>query len=105
MADGKMKPGEIFTSSYGPGNLTKFGKKVWDGEEKLVSPVHIIGSFAFSMRVNPDGKSFTIGVYDRKTFSSGLYNRVDPSINKSRDSNEKGNQPLTSQFIRFIWTQ
>lgn len=104
-ADGKLTPGETFKDSYSPGTLASYMKRALKGEEDLISPVHIIGSFNLTMRVNADKKSVTIAVYDSKTISSFSDNKLDKSSNRSWDNSKKNNQPLTTQYFRFIWNQ
>jgi len=105
-ADGKLQPGETFIGSYSPGSLASYMKRALQGEEDLVSPVHIIGSFNLTMRVNADKISATIAVYDSKTISSMSDNKLDRSSNRTWDATKKdSNQPLTTQYFRFIWNQ
>jgi RHS repeat-associated protein len=104
-ADGKLSKGETFTGSYSPGSLMSYLGRALKGEEKLVSPVHIVGSFGFSMRVNADGNTATIAVYDSKTNSSFSDHKLGTSSDRTRDPSKSGNQPLTTQYFRFIWIQ
>lgn len=105
-SDGNFEPGERFNTSYSPGSFMSYMGRALKGEEELVSPVHIIGSFNFSMRVNADGSSATIAIYDSKTLSSGSDNFLQGSSNINRDnSRSQENQPLTTQYFRFIWNQ
>ncbi|WP_428661354.1 DUF6443 domain-containing protein [Runella sp.] len=104
-ADGKLSKGETFSGSYSPGSLMSYLGRVLIGEEKLVSPVHVVGSFGFSMRVNADGNTATIAVYDSKTNSSFSDHKLGTSSDRARDPSKSGNQPLTTQYFRFIWNQ
>lgn len=104
-ADGKLSSGETFSGSYSPGSLMSYLGGVVKGKEKLVSPVHVIGSFGFSMRVNADGSSATVAVYDSKTNSSLSDHKLGTSSDKVRNSSMSRNQPLTNQYFRFIWNQ
>lgn len=62
------------------------------------SPVHYIGSFRFSMRMNADGRTATATVYDYKSAKSMFDNKFGDWVNK-----EDGGA-LTTTYQRYIWT-
>ena len=105
--NGKLTIGETYENTYHPpgGGIVGYMKKALFGDQKINSPVHVIGSFNFSARVNADGKSMTISVYDSKTISSGTDNQFKGIHNKQRDRSNPDSQPIVNQYIRFIWTQ
>ena len=57
------------------------------------------------MRVNADGRSATVAVYDSKTNSSFSDHKLGVSSDRARDPSKSGNQFLTTQYFRFIWNQ
>jgi LysM repeat protein len=101
-ADGVAEPGEAYFERYSAGNIPSYLKRVWNGEDDLVSPIHIIGSFTLSTRVNADGKTMTIAVYDSKTIASLSDGNLGKNYNVKRDNANP--KPLTTQYFRFIWT-
>lgn len=62
------------------------------------SPVHVLGSFALSMRVNADGQTATVAVYDSKTISSLSDNIL------GSDANNTNGRALESTYHRYVWT-
>jgi hypothetical protein len=100
---GVIQSGEAYSASYSPGNIRTFLGRVLKGQEKLVSPVHIIGSFSFSARVNAHGQTMTLALYDSKTISSLSDNKLGKNANRARDNSNP--KPFTTQYFRFIWTQ
>jgi len=63
------------------------------------SPIHYIGSFGFSMRMNADGITATVAVYDSKTIGSLTDNKLE-----SNSNNENSNtRILQSTYQRYIW--
>ena len=100
--DGKLTPGETFVGSYQSPNIKKWAKKWWDGEEKFWTPQHVIGSFNLTMRVNADGYTTTICIYDSKTISSLSDNYFKQGANNN-NSSQKGRTSFSTQYIRFIW--
>ncbi|OWP82669.1 hypothetical protein BWK59_14625 [Flavobacterium davisii] len=79
---------EFFNLAYGTDIKT----------EKYFTPIHVLGSFSFSMRLNGDGKTATVAIFDSKTISSFSDNKLDKSNNKSDDG------ALSSTYQRYIWT-
>lgn len=103
--DNKFTPGETFSGNYSVGGLIPYMIKAAKMKEEAGGPVNPIGSFGFSMRVNADGKSITVAVYDSKTLSSFSDHILGDSKNVNRDKSKPGNQPFTTQYFRFIWTR
>jgi RHS repeat-associated protein len=112
--DGKAMPGEAYVLSFRAGTLTynayKGLSEAWDkfkkGEDPWKdnsqnSPIHVIGSFSISIRVNANGTTATISVYDSKTFKSFSDGKA------SEDSNRKRKDyfvpVLTNTYQRYIW--
>lgn len=62
------------------------------------SPVHYIGSFNLTMRVNADGKTATVALYDTKSVSSLLDNQFGNSVNITKG------RVLETTYQRYIWT-
>ena len=102
--DGRISPGEVYSYSYSPGNILDWAKRAWQGKEDVVSPVHVIGSFNMTVRVNADGNSVTITVYDSKTLESGLDNRLE-DIGRPRTEDDRYRNLGTNTFQRYIWEQ
>ncbi len=115
--DGKLTPGETFLRSYGSPNIPRWTYNQFSqylpswllnspqenhSDEKFFSPQHVIGSFNLSMRVNADGYTVTICVYDAKTISSMSDGILGKSAN-SKNTNKKGRTPFSTQYQRFIW--
>ena len=112
--DGIATPGEMYSDIFKAGSLWKNVKQ--GGQEAIEaiskiespwqnnsqnSPIHVIGSFTLSLRVNSDGKTVTACVYDSKTFKSLSDNKADGTSNRPR----KGSNftPLTNTYQRYIW--
>jgi RHS repeat-associated protein len=103
--DGIIQGGESFSSNYSPGALFfTYLKRMFKREVCVVCPVHAIGSFGFSARVNADEESITYCIYDWKTVSSLTDGILGNRFNPRRNNNKNGIQPFTTQYIRFIWT-
>ena len=62
------------------------------------SPVHIIGSFSLSMRVNASGQTATVAVYDSKSVSSLSDNKLSPSLST------KIGETIETTYQRYVWT-
>ena len=103
--DGKLTPGETFTGTYRSPNIpTWLHNQTNDkfADKKFFTPQHVIGSFNLTMRVNADGYTTTICIYDAKTISSmsdGIFGKSSNSSNSSKN----GRTPLSTQYQRFIW--
>ncbi|WP_408042687.1 hypothetical protein [Tenacibaculum litopenaei] len=102
ISDGKASSGETFVSSYSPGNIKKWAKDNWNKPGNWILPVHVLGSIAITVRVNGDGESFTVSVYDSKTMSSFSDNNLGSDSNKERGD---GNKAMTTTYQRYIWTE
>lgn len=112
-SDGAINPGETYYSECRPGdlpsNIQKGLKEGWEKLKKLEnplrgnsqnSPIHVLGSFNFSLRVNADGKTVTACVYDSKTFGSFTDNKG--GSNKPRNKGQ--GTPFGNTYQRYIWT-
>lgn len=113
-ADGKFLPGEVAFRSFSAGilktNIKKGMREAWDkikeGENPWKdnsqnSPIHVIGSFNITVRVNANGTTATVAIYDTKTFKSLTDNKAGSDSNKERkDSKVK---MLTNTYQRYIW--
>lgn len=102
ISDGKASSGETFVSSYSSGNIKKWVKDNWNKPGNWILPVHVLGSIAITVRVNGDGESFTVSVYDSKTMSSFSDNNLGSDSNKERGD---GNKAMTTTYQRYIWTE
>ncbi|CAF3415858.1 unnamed protein product [Rotaria socialis] len=111
--DGRLIPGEAYSLPFSPGdlpsNIKKGFKEAWEkvknGENPWKdnsqnSPIHIIGSFSISLRVNSDGQTATVCVYDSKTFNSFTDNKTNGG-NRGRNSSTL--PMLTSTYQRYLW--
>ena len=113
-SDGKIKPGEAVSRSFSAGNLpTNIKKGLGEAWEKIKkfedpwednsqnSPIHVLGSFNLSVRVNANGTTATVCIYDSKTFKSFSDGNASQDANRNRkDSNFK---ILTSTYQRYLW--
>jgi len=113
-ADGKLVPGEAVARTFSAGSLPSNIKKgiveawdkLWKGENPWKdnsqnSPIHVIGSFRMTVRVNANGTTATVAVYDSKTFKSFSDNNAGSGANKSRKDSES--KALTTTYQRYIW--
>ena len=64
------------------------------------SAENVLGSFGFSMRVNPGGKSFTVTVYDSKTIES-ITDHLMFNMNVKRTP--ESSSILSTTYQRYIW--
>ncbi len=104
ISDGKLTPGETYTGSYKAPTIFEYTKKFFKGTEDVFwTPIHVIGSFNLSMRVNADGRTTTICVYDSKTISSLSDNKLGQGSNKPNTSENGKRTPFSTQYLRFIW--
>ncbi|MFY0254669.1 RHS repeat-associated core domain-containing protein [Chitinophaga sp. 30R24] len=114
MLDGKAVPGEAYVASFRPGSLLKNVKKgvgeAWGKIKQFEdpwrdnsqnSPIHVLGSFSISIRVNANGTTATICVYDSKTTSSFSDNKAGGNVNRGRQGSHF--LPLTSTYQRYLW--
>ena len=113
-ADDKIKPGEAVSRSFSAGNLpTNIKKGLGEAWEKIKkfedpwednsqnSPIHVLGSFNLSVRVNANGTTATVCIYDSKKFKSFSDGNASQDANRNRkDSNFK---ILTSTYQRYLW--
>ncbi|WP_417872028.1 DUF6443 domain-containing protein [Winogradskyella sp.] len=102
--DGKVEPGERYVYSYSPGNIKNWLKNNWNKPSNWNSPVHVIGSMSISVRVNADGESITISVYDSKTLKSLSDNKVSGKNNKIR-TNDGSSNSLKNTYQRYMWSR
>jgi YD repeat-containing protein len=121
-ADGKLTPGEVFKGSFSIGKIygengkriiTQSIKDVFTkkpGDNTFFQAENVLGSFAFSMRVNSSG-NLTITISDWKTISSATDGNI-KSANNSRLPDMviiPGMEPVsfgnwgTTTFQRYIW--
>lgn len=114
-ADGKWSPGDFAIRSFNAGSLPSNIKKgLWEGLVSYLkgedpwknnsqnSPIHVIGSFALSVRVNANGTTATVCVYDRKSFKSLSDNRTDASSNRTRKE-VMITPAMTNTYQRYLW--
>ena len=101
----RLKPGETFVGSYSPGSLSSWTKRAVKGEEDIFSPIHILGSFNFTARVNADGKSFTFAIYDSKTLKSAVDNKMGSTLNRPRLKYDPYINMGANTYQRYIWVQ
>lgn len=113
-SDGKWVPGEVAYRQFRPGNLptnikkglTEAWEKIKNGEDPWMdnsqnTPIHVLGSFNLSVRVNANGTTATVCIYDSKTFRSFSDGNASDKANRSRkDSEEKY---LTNTYQRYLW--
>lgn len=102
ISDGKATPGETFSTSYSPGNLKNWLGNNWSKPKNWFSPVHVLGSISITVRVNADGKSITVSVYDSKTLRSLSDNNLSKSSNQNRGGKNKA---LGNTYQRYIWNE
>jgi len=112
--DGKAYPGEAYARTFSAGNLPynifkgfqegmekiQNGENPWKGNSQN-SPIHIIGSFNISIRVNANGTSATISVYDSKTFKSASDGNA--GSNSNRAKKDYFLPYLTNTYQRYVW--
>lgn len=114
LVDGKWAPGDVAYRQFRPGNLPsnikKGIKEAWDswrkGEDPWEnnsqnSPIHVLGSFNLSVRINADGTTATVCIYDSKTFKSFSDGNLDEEKNRKR--NKEKYKYLTNTYQRYIW--
>jgi LysM repeat protein len=114
--DGKFTPGEVFRSSYNIGNLKGENAKRIMQESILnffnpftfnpynnafYSAENVLGSYGFSMRVNADGKTITITVYDSKSIES-ITDRQTNATNQQRTA--ESSAMFSTTYQRYIWS-
>jgi RHS repeat-associated protein len=112
--DNKYVPGEVAYREFRPGDLpTNIKKGLNEGWEKIKnledpwkdnsqnSPIHVIGSFNMSVRVNSNGTTATVCIYDSKTFKS--FSDGNANENKNRTRNTSTLPFLTNTYQRYIW--
>ncbi|WP_452223472.1 RHS repeat-associated core domain-containing protein [Lacinutrix chionoecetis] len=116
LKSGEMFPGKSVTRSFQAGSLASNMKKglneAWEKIKKWEnplednsqnSPIHILGSFNMSIRINANGTSATVTVYDSKTLKSGLDNQSEKAKNRPRGVNDDLGDILTNTYQRYIW--
>jgi LysM repeat protein len=114
-ADGKWSAGDVAIRSFKAGSLPSNIKNgLWEGLVAYVkgedpwkdnsqnSPIHVIGSFTLSVRVNANGTTATVCVYDRKSLKSLSDNRADASSNRSRKQ-VMIIPSMTNTYQRYLW--
>jgi len=74
-------------------NTTNTDKRVKRVKDDFFNPVHVIGSFSFSLRKHANEKKAIFAIYDSKTLSSLLDNKID------RELSDKAITTLQ----RYIW--
>lgn len=112
--DGKFVPGEVAFRSFRAGSLpsnikkgiVEYFKKLFQGEDgwennSQNSPIHVLGSFNISVRVNANGTTATVCVYDSKTFKSFSDGNASSKSNTKRG--EALNPALTNTYQRYLW--
>jgi len=113
-ADGKAHPGEAYSNVFEAGSLSmnvvkgileamddyNQGKDIWKNNSQN-SPIHVIGSFGISIRVNANGTTATIAVYDRKSIGSFSDNKLDENSNRKRKDYPM--PYLTNTYQRYLW--
>lgn len=112
--DGKVNPGEAYVATFTAGTLAyNVGKGILEATEKIIegknpwkdnsqnSPIHVLGSFKISIRVNANGTTATICVYDSKIFNSFS----DGKAGKDSDKKRKDYilPQLTNTYQRYLW--
>lgn len=111
--DGKLEPGEMFGRSYDIKKIyQENGRRIWweqtkkffgsgDGNDNtgLFGAENILGSFSLSMRVNADGYTITIAVYDSKTIRSLSDGNTSTTIRRLPMTRVK----LSATYQRYIW--
>ena len=115
MKDGRGTPGEHVVIPFSAESLpTNIKKSIWEafvsklkGEDpwennRMNSPINVLGSFTLSVRVNANGTTATVCVYDSKTATSGSDNRIDNKWNRSR-KNVMITPALTTTYQRYLW--
>lgn len=114
MANGIVTPGEAYAVPFSAGSLwfnvkkglkeafidALHGRDPWENNSQN-TPIHVLGSFTISLRVNADGTSATVCVYDSKTFSSLSDNLFGKEINRTRS--DSWLPPLTNTYQRYLW--
>jgi hypothetical protein len=114
LSDGKAYPGEAYARSFSAGSISynvwkgfneavekmKEGKNPWKGNSQN-SPIHVLGSFNISIRVNANGTTATISVYDSKSFKSFSDNFLGDDANRKRKDYFLDH--LTNTYQRYIW--
>jgi LysM repeat protein len=113
LADGKLKPGEVFTGGYTIGKIygpngrrifsEQFQRKFLGNENDnigLYGAEGILGSFSLSMRVLADGYTISIAVYNSSTIRSAS-DGVMKGTTLRRTPFYNGN--LSGQYQRFLW--
>ncbi len=112
-SDGKYTPGEAAVKTFKAGNLPsnikksyyEFFERIVNGENPsnniLNTPINVIGSFNISMRVNANGTTATVCIYDSKTFKSFSDGNASDKSNKKRPN--AGYKFLTNTYQRYLW--
>lgn len=114
MADGRVVPGEAYQTPFHAGSLWSNvkkgvaeaildgvrGRSPWENNSQN-TPIHVLGSFSISLRVNADGTTATVCVYDSKSFSSLSDNIFGKEINRKRSDSRL--PPLTNTYQRYLW--
>jgi len=108
------KPGDFTVMNYRPGNLpTNIKKGLSEAIESIAkgedpwknnsqnSPIHVLGSFNMTIRINANGTTATVCIYDSKTFSSFSDNNAGSESNKARGKSD--NKYLTNTYQRYLW--
>jgi len=110
------KPGTVYENGYRPlpilalkngyiqENLTNKIKRELLNDTSVknrdfFSPVHYIGSFGFSMRMNADGVTATVAVYDTNSIAS----LTDNKLGKNSNNNGSNTRILETTYQRYIW--
>ncbi len=112
--DGKNTHGEAyeykFDAGFLPANATKgiweFFDKLKNGENPWKTnsqntPIHVLGSFNLSIRVNANGTTATVCIYDAKTVKSFSDGNAGKNSNRSRK--DYYILPLTTTYQRYLW--
>jgi hypothetical protein len=112
--DGKLIPGEVAYREFRPGNLpTNIKKGISEAWDKITngenpwknnsqnSPIHVIGSFNLTVRINANGTMATVCVYDSKTFKSFSDGNASTKTNRSRGKSK--NKAFTNSYQRYLW--
>ena len=112
--NGNWKPGDFVYTEFRPGdlpsNILKGVGEAWDdikngrdpwASNSLNSPIHVIGSFNMTIRVNANGTTATVCIYDSKTLKSATDNNASDDVNKNRQ--KSGDNYFTNTYQRYIW--
>lgn len=76
------------------------GENPWKNNSQN-SPIHVLGSFSMSVRVNANGTTATVCVYDSKTFRS--FSDGNAGAERNRTRSNALITPLTNTYQRYLW--